>query len=644
MPTDPAAPPLLVTAAVAMQAPSFVPGSVVSAIITLSAKPQRPSNLVASRSDPRPRPLASTLAHSISATASSLRANFSSSATARVDYVVAELSARWSSDRTWLGPNVHPPVNPSLHLDDHMQAPHASSHTLPPDAFLMQSPRSLSSNPKPDAPDGPYQWSAALADANSVGGGGRPGHSGTIFRSRPIVVCEREQIPANSQVSFAVDAVLPDTVPPSFRGSAMRYGYTLIVVVKFPEAPVPHVVRVPFRVLPHATLASDPSIIPIPTPRGVGPLHNRFLQTNPIAPLQMSSRLLKSAPPDDIEIALALSMNGRLTDYRPDGPVQSDGHYASMSTTSGAPPFSAAATSPVGTLPTELSSFPEEPVQSRPDPLRVFAIAHSDSPVAKLYVGKRVHNLGDTIDILFEFDGVRPCYRINARLEMHEVVRSRRDTVEEALGNSARSSGGLFGSTSATAMAVAPGSDSLIVEEHENKDRGASAADTEQDSVVFRKVFGDYGEFTMAACNTQVVFSIPHESPASFSSGVVSVRWMVHFEFIVPRNQKRTSGARKQEKAQEKAQESDEDGAVEEERQLVEKIELANGDDEEQVEEGDEGWKGGDWFGEDESTWTHLPDVDVDVLRWTLPIVVSGRADSPWGQRNVNTITHVCPG
>ena len=42
------------------------------------------------------------------------------------------------------------------------------------------------------------------------------------------------------------------------------------------------------------------------------------MQNENIGPLKMSSSLLKSSTPDDIEIALALSMNGRLTDYKSD--------------------------------------------------------------------------------------------------------------------------------------------------------------------------------------------------------------------------------------------------------------------------------------------------------------------------------------
>lgn len=546
---------------------------------------------------------------------------------------------------------------------------------------------------------GPYAWSAALADANAVGGGGRAGHSGIMFRSHPIVVCEREQVPAGSQVSFCVEAVLPDEIPPTFRGSAMRYGYALVVVVKFPDAPVPHVIRVPFRVLPvsnflnlqydevgagtdgNKQLHEQPQSkqmekrIAVPTPRDVGPRPNRFLQNEDVTPLRMSARLLKSTPPDDIEIALALSMNGRLTDYKPDvehnrlvddhGTTTGDHHSMLMSAGeigpgAGSGPLlsstsssSAASASVLHYLPSpndammalaphDLYNGGSNAMMRHSKSLRVYSVTRGTQAVAKVYLAKRVHYLGDSVQIMFDFHGDRACYRIGARLEMHEVVGARYSVgYQDGLaGNGNGVGGGLMGSASATAMTVAPGaysaSDSAATESSYTPDvvKGKSESE-DSDGVVFRKVYGDYGEFVTAARNAEVTFSIPHDAPASFSTGVVAVRWMLHFVFVIPQ------GSRLEEKS---GNGMESEFRIDEEEELLRGMRIDGDVDVVDIEEQDDGWKGGAWKGEDPKFWAHMPDRDVDLLRWTLPIVVSGQPGSPWGCRNVNTISHVSVG
>lgn len=630
--SGPPSPPLHVTVTAEMQAPSFVPGTMVSATITLHAKYKRPLASSQSANVPnRPRP---QLLQSVSS-ASSMLASFPHSAVARVDYIVAELSGRWTGDRSWLKPGSHESANPSLHLDNHTQAPQASSSS--------RTVRTTANDPTL----GPYPWSAALADANAIGGGGRSGYTGILFRSHPLIVCEREQIPAGSQVSFAVDAVLPDLIPPTLRGSAMRYGYALIIVVKFPDAQVPHVLRVPFRVLPTIHKAIDPASniairIPVPTPRDVGPRPNRFLQHDDATALRMSARLLKSAPPDDIEIALALSMNGRLTRYSSDvehkrivddekslvlPPLQihsPDGMFGYFS--SG-----------------DSSSFPPSS-----GGLRVYSITRGIDPVARMYFSKRVHHLGDSLHVMFDFHGDRACYRIGARLEMQEIIAAQyavgyQDTVTAA---------------TATAMAVAAAGagdsavDGLGSSGHALSGDSDGTTDIgDGDGVVFRKVYGDYNEFVTAARNTEVTFSIPHDAPTSFSTGVVTVRWLLHFMFVVPKaiaskviTRRSRSDTIPQENGEEKSeiQRADAFGAMESVGKPIHGLAIkAEHEDADPSSITDIGWRGGVWKGEDPRNWTHIPDKEVDVLRWTLPIVVSGQPESPWGLRSVNKLSYV---
>lgn len=477
---------------------------------------------------------------------------------------------------------------------------------------------------------------------------------GILFRSQSVVVCEREQIPAGSQVSFAVDCVLPDAIPPTLRGSAMRYGYALVVVVKFPDAEVPHVVRVPFRVLPATHATGDPASlttgsIPVPTPRDVGPRPNRFLQHDDATALRISARLLKSAPPDDIEIALALSMNGRLTDYKPDVEHQqivgddADRHVIS-------PSYSHADDGLVSPL---LSFDDVAGYRMSTQGLRVYSVTRGTDPVARVYVPKRVHHLGDSICVMFDFHGDRACYRIGARLEMQEVVAARyavgyQESMATATATATAMAVAAAGAGDSTADGFTSGGYSSFAE---GGDGGTGTEGPDTDGVVFRKVFGDYGEFVGAARNTEISFSIPHDAPASFSTGVITVRWLLHFLFVIPQAHTRESTHKHVDSgggftengghAQGVPYMLDPDVA-EADEELMERLRLDENSEKAATDvDTDEGWKGGAWKGENPNFWTHLPDQDVDVLRWTLPIFVSGQPGSQWGTRSINRISYV---
>lgn len=620
-------PPMRIAVKVMMDAPSFHPGAVVSATVSLHAKHNVPFQ--SSQSLRIPPTLRPTLAFSASTTPTV--GAFAHPGVARVEYVIVELSGRWNSDRAWVVPDAHAQANPSIHLDNHTKAPISTS--------ASQTVKVTAVDPKLD----PYPWSVVLADANAIGGGGRTGHSGIIFRSQPLVVCEDEQIPAESEINFAISAVLPDSIPPTLRGSSMRYVYALLVVVKFPGDPMPRQVRVPFRVLPTAA----PSLgrysyinqpIAVPTPRDVGPRPNRFLQSDEATALSMSCRLLKSTPPDDIEIALALSMNGRLTDYNADVEQR---RFAGDVRDSSLVPISQNISPTVRPSGLDLSSSltDDGSFAHKADGLCVYSVSRGPAHVARLYMSKRVHHLGDSVSIMFHFQDDSPCYRIGARLEAQEVVNAKFSFGHEHVSTAIEAS---------MAIAAAGASDSPSEVFPYGSNVGGNYADdgtavVPHDGVVFRKDYGEYGEVVTATRNTEVTFSIPHDAPASFSTGAVSIRWLIQFMFIVPKA-KSLGGSQ--------------EGAVDCTNQK--RIRNSKFDDENREYDSDEitplselkgngcvpgkeddGWRGGPWAGENPQKWKHLPEEDVDVLKWTLPIVVSGQPDSQWGTRSAAEIVHV---
>lgn len=584
--------PVSVSVHVNMGAPSFVPGSLVTSTVTLRADRLRVSSsmyrgaaLSGKLPSYSPNP-PQAFANSPAASSTSL-AGFGKDASALADFVVCEVSGRWSSDRAWVKPYAHGPSRSDT-LDNHRNEPVAEH----PHAYALHS-------------DELFPWSAALADANSVGGGGRPGHTGIIFRSQAIVVCEREQIPVGSQVSFAVSCVLPDTLPPTLRGTAMRYTYALVVVVSLPGCPTPKVVRVPFRVVSAGGTSMDRErakrVIPVPTPRAVGPTVNRFLEEREAAALTLSASLLKSAPPDDIEIALALSLNGRLTSYKADVDqrrIQDDLHDGALS-------FIRDSTSASTPRNNELRTAEDDDIATgeyrangrrnlstrKKNAIPVYGIARGGEQVARMYLSKRVHHLGDTISAIFHFNGDRPCYRLGARLEAQEVIKR-----DFAVGQ-----------------------------------KQVSAQDANQPDVIFRKVYGEHGEFVMSNRNTYVTFSIPHDAPVSFSTTVVTVRWLIQFVFLIPRSEDKRSTTTKAGICEKDASEV---------RPLLDQLQVSeNGG----LRSADVGWEGGMWSGEEPSNWTHLPQKSVDVLRWTLPIVVSGQLGSQWGTCSTGKLVYGKP-
>lgn len=603
--------PMHITITVTMDKPSFHPGSVVSATVILQTKDH--VSLVSSQSLRTPYAQRPPLAFSVSA-ASSPHTFASPPDVAQIEYIVAELSGRWNSDRAWIVPDAHPQVSSSIHLDNHANAPISSVEP--------RTPRS----PSKDPTFGPYPWSASLADANAVGGGGRSGHSGIIFRSQPLVVCEDEKIPACSQLNFSIRAVLPDSLPPTLRGSSMRYVYSLVVAVKFPDDPLPRHIRIPFRVLPITTPFLEyetgvSRLITVPTPRDVGPRPNRFLQSGEARALSMTSVLLKSAPPDDIEIALALSMNGRLTDYK------ADIEHSSLAEDAGDPlviyPYTQ--TPYLDNFASFSSLISDESGRLRnTDRLRVYSVTCGSDHVARLFVAQQVHYLGDSVSILFQFQEDNPCYRIEAWLEAQEVVNAK-----FAFGHDSTASATTTAMAIVAAGAGDPPHETMPYVPEAGTDGVEDIDSAMQDGVIFRKIYGEYGEMVIGARNTEIKFSIPHDTPASFTTGVITVRWLVQFVFVVP-----------EAKLQKSNNENAASYSIESRDDIVPLLDEKKRSGTHGIIEANDGWRGGPWIGEDPEHWTHLPDKDTDVLRWTLPIVVCGQPGSQWGTRNRGEINH----
>lgn len=596
-----------VEVSVMMNSPSFVSGSRVSAVITIRCErsgipASASSTAIPSTAPANLRTSAQTKALRTSSPGSAQLHGLGTDEYALLDYVVCEVAGRWTTDRAWVAADAHNASAPGI-LDLHAQPPLAAqvasrSPRLAPTSSLSSTSTMLAGTGN-DTPRARHAWDAALDDANKVGGGGRLGYAGIIFRSQTLVVCEREQVPLGSQTSFAVQCVLPDSIPPTLRGAAVRYSYALIVVVALPGSRAPKAVRVPFRVVCARSAAADGTslLIPVPTPADAGPIANRFLEKHRTRALSMSARLLKSTPPDDIEVALALSLNGRLTPYAADdelwrSPDSLDDD--SLAFVRDAPP-SAPSSSDINSAGTGVegddSAKSSRRSSFRRNAVPVYAITRGKDSIARMYLPRRRLLLGDNISAVFYFHSDKPCLQLGARLEVHEIVKPK------------------YG---------------LGTKQHSASENGT----------MFRKVYGEHGEFVMMNRNTHVTFSIPYDAPASFSTDVVEVRWLIHFVFLISRQSRRLHASPLNATTSRTLAQStvlDDDEAS----RLLDQLKIEH---EDSYEDEVPGWEGGAWAGEDPSTWKQIPRGEVDVLRWTLPLHVQGEPNSQWGTRNHGSI------
>lgn len=494
-----------------------------------------------------------------------------------VKYVIVQVAGRWMSDRSWVVCNAHPQAN---------------ADTLDLHAHARERP-----------------WDVALDDANRVGGGGRQGYSGIIFRSAPLAVCFDEPLPCGSVASFTVHCMLPDIVPATFRGDALRYSYFMNVIAATNDDR-PQVLRVPFRVvLPQYYAFARSALtnpIPVPTPRSTGPVPNRFLDASSTYALAISCSTNKSLACEDIDDALATTANGRLTPFCADDELWKSTTFAEDEASLNQMRLTP---SPPRT-PNSSARVPSSPKRTAPskrgmehdalsgDALPMYHISRGSMSLAKMYLLKRTHHLGDTLTAIFDFQQcVVPCYRLNARLECHEIVQA--------------------SSCQETRQSL-------------KSQRGVS----------FRKVYGDHDEFVVMNQNTNVTFSIPHDAPVSFATGAVHVRWLLHFVFLIPLS-KHASQASSPEDSAVVQQDLPNGPAPDSVAQNV--VDSAT-ENEDESAHGDEtplltnaaarvvsqnegeisGWEGGDWKGNDPRSWDFIPRMDVDVLRWTLPLNVTG--------------------
>ncbi|GAB0491208.1 hypothetical protein MMPV_002460 [Pyropia vietnamensis] len=568
---------------------------------------------------------------------------------------------------------------------------------------------------------------AGRRGGDTVGMGGRVGggtaYGGQIFRSPSLVALAGETLPVGARAAVRVDCVLPDALPPSFRGTAIRYTYVLAVVVAVNGRP-PHLLRLPVRIVtdvPYRGLggragtggggsgsaAADDGtsdVIPVPavvTPAATLAARSRnafFLSADPAAggwgasALHMRATRLPPAAPTDIETALALSLNGRLTPYRTDAelwkapdngeeeweegglgiirdvdtgtPTTPGAATATAAAAAAAPGSVSSAERSLGVSPTAAaaaaaaaSGSPHPRVSARPL-LPMYAIRKGDAALGRMLLPSRVHRLGDTVDAVFDFSSrTVACYRLLVRLEMQEHLRPGVARVGRSGGggSSGGSGGGEDDSGGGTTAADGGGGTVAGVGTPAN---GAARGS----GVVFRKIAGEHDEYVTHATRSHVSFALPHDAPVSFATSAVAVRWALHFVFITPTAAAVEAAAGREARLGKRGGGYSPSSAVEDERKPL--MRRASPDD----DAGGGGGGGGgardlpvDPFFDDEDnggwppplgavpgaaaaaaavgTWNGIAERETEVLRWTLPLTVTGHRWSRWGVRSAAAVS-----
>jgi len=449
-------------------------------------------------------------------------------------------------------------------------------------------------------------WRDALDDAAAAGhaNGSSEAFGGFVFRSQPHIVASEDLVFVDSQMCFKVKCRLPVWIPPTFRGTGVRYWYALTIAVAV-DGGSPRSLRVPFRVLSSAsaiaasgprTGAGVPSVpaAPLFAPQDQQQLESasRFLVSDRnLGVLDICSDQVPHQNVDNLQMALALSLNGRLTSYRTDEELWKSGRDEDD-----------IAASDEG-LWAEIQQLMDSRQETNPA-----ARESGNSRISTAPGGERMNPMWDSArrsgaqlsnsksrsGVDFGSGGAwsRSETPIGENI-MDELCRELRDASAPSLvrkrgHTSSREGGSITGSLAGGSGGAAPGAPKVMpvyviskgnhrlvsihipqrahrlgdilcsifdfsarelpclrlqvrLEMQEvilpkvalgTKDQAST--DVADGGVTFRRVYGEHEEIVVNSESTSVMFAIPHDAPVSFCTDAVAVRWFIHFNFFTP--------------------------------------------------------------------------------------------------------------
>ncbi|GJQ10579.1 hypothetical protein GpartN1_g2370.t1 [Galdieria partita] len=416
----------------------------------------------------------------------------------KLAYIVCQLAGRWVAERNWIVPFVYDSLDDrclSHDNDDHLDVGSSNGDTHPSSSNYCEptgnSSRDLRSLEKAGL-DIPAVYKAALEDALHWGSSGVEGYSGFIFRYSPQVILTNQNINAEHSLVIHLSCRLPDYIPPTFRGTSIKYQYLLaIVAADASRLYKPQVLRIPLAL----TTSQATSVVrPIYIPWTSRPDFKEQFKPKSCS-FRVHTRIIPNR--DNIQRMIVLSPNGRITpfDKRDEDPRQFavsfpvseetifDCNEEDRSIDGGGQVVQDDIQGP-HTFP----YFSQKDIYSTDDNVQsVYQIKQDTDIVCRIYIWKRVFRCGDSIVGFVEFSQSKiPCYRMTIKLETEERVHPK----------------------ACNRFSKMP--------------------------LIFRKSYGERMEYPSFEQNTEFIFTLPLDAPVSFETSAVSFLWLLRFVFEIP--------------------------------------------------------------------------------------------------------------
>eukprot|EP00899_Mesostigma_viride_P026351 jgi/Mesvir1/6900/Mv09060-RA.1 len=102
-----------------------------------------------------------------------------------------------------------------------------------------------------------------------------------LVRATPVFLLTKENVPSGFSRTFAVRLELPLALPPSFRGTGVRFVYCLTVTARGPTETTPQVLRLPVRVWAHPGNTQPGDVIEFPIQGDAPSINIQWRETSP---------------------------------------------------------------------------------------------------------------------------------------------------------------------------------------------------------------------------------------------------------------------------------------------------------------------------------------------------------------------------
>mmetsp|Transcript_14488 Transcript_14488/g.23980 ORF Transcript_14488/g.23980 Transcript_14488/m.23980 type:complete len:551 (-) Transcript_14488:144-1796(-) len=363
-----------------------------------------------------------------------------------------------------------------------------------------------------------------------------------IFVTKPTPLIREQKVPIGTGREFSYSAILPTSLPPTFRGTSVRYSYNIAVGVEEKKGKV-KVLKCAFRVLVNPGSGMLLSIFPgYPDLEDGGVKVKEIFTRGQVLSQRPDEQGASVAKADDAESTMsggkgtaagATSVAGcplkkrveswdagsrveSMTDLQSEaggvanaGEEEEDDDDEEEERGWAGPVAEAVETFavdpefvPSGLVGTGWGGLDQDLVDPS-DMIEIlqgptfYNIRKGDITLVRFALGRESFRIGELVTGTFDFsDGLVPCHQISVKLETEEIV-------------------------------------TTSVLNH-----------TKAKSPSIRKLYGEHHELTINTRHTHFMFFVPYDASADFTTDIVSLRWMLEVEFVTAKSQPETSAKR----------------------------------------------------------------------------------------------------